>query len=99
MSFIFLAVEFLRDTGSLTHISDHTYQLTSLYFLDPAWLCDVLLAVVNFKHSNVQSQDGMVMKKDLKKLCADSGFGDNRFEEYLHLLGRFEIALAVTDHR
>ena len=100
LHFIFIVVRFLRDTGSLIHVSDHTYQLTNLYFLNPSWLCDVLLEVVRFKHQNTSNiQDGMVLREELRKLCIESGFGDSRFEEYLQLLGRFEIALEAGENR
>ena len=86
---------FLRDSGSLVHVGDHTYGLTNLYFLDPAWLCTVLLAVVKLKDTT-QMNDCMVTNKTLQNLCEESGFGKDMFEEYIQLLARFEIALPAS---
>ena len=95
---LIIAVSFLQDAGSLIHVSDHTYRLTNVYFLDPAWLCSVLYAVVQL-HDDYYLQDGMIPKSRLEELCEKSGFGRERFEEYLQLLMRFEIALPVGLNR
>ncbi len=57
------------------------------------------MAVVTLKHEGGYLKDGMVLRRNLKKLCAESGFGENRFDEYLQLLGRFEIAFPATANR
>ena len=92
---------FLRDSGSLVHVSDHTFGLTNLYFLDPAWICSVLLAVVKLKDNTTFSTlgEGMVTISTLQELCEESGFGSNKFDEYIQLLTRFEIALPASLNR
>ena len=93
------AVQFLQDTGNLIHVSDHTHILTDLYFLDPAWLCDVLLAVIQAqKHHETHRSGHMVRREHLEKICVESGFENDWFEEYLELLGRFDIALPAGDN-
>ena len=95
---VILVVAFLQDSGSLIHVSDHTYRLTNVYFLDPAWLCSVLFAVVQL-HDDFYLENGIVPKSRLEELCQKSGFGRNRLEEYLQLLMRFEIALPIGLNR
>ena len=90
-------VRFLRESGSLIHVSDHTYRLTNLYFLDPNWLCDVLQKPLQHESNEVDIQS--VPKWKLEKCCRDSGFGEDRFKEYLELLGRFEIAIPASSDR
>ena len=41
----FSVTKFLVETGSLLHYSDQLGALNTLYFLDPAWLCDILVKV------------------------------------------------------
>ena len=41
----FTVTKFLIETGSLLHYSDQLGALNTLYFLDPAWLCDILVKV------------------------------------------------------
>ena len=85
------------------NVSDHTFRLRSLYFLDPNWLCSILLSPINTKTKTEFSRQGTrsrrVPKEDLKICCRKSGFGEGRFEEYLELLGRFEIAIPATPDR
>ena len=91
-------MQFLQDTGTLIHVSDHTSQLTDLYFLDPAWLCDMLLAVIQIQNPHETRHSGhMVKREHLEKICVESGFENYWFEEYLQLLGRFDIALPAGD--
>ena len=83
----------------MIRVSDHTYQLTNFYFLDPAWFCDVILAVLQIQNTDDIHQGGnMVRREHLEKLCVESGFGIQWFEEYLQLLSRFEIVLSAGDN-
>ncbi|XP_072050182.1 leucine-rich repeat serine/threonine-protein kinase 1-like [Amphiura filiformis] len=95
-------IDFLREAGSLIHVSDHTYRLTSLYFLDPNWLCKVLLSPIepNTKKALDRQRHRTrrigVPRDELQICCQSTGFGEERFEEFLELLGRFEIAILET---
>ncbi|XP_022111025.1 leucine-rich repeat serine/threonine-protein kinase 1-like isoform X2 [Acanthaster planci] len=88
------AAEFLSTCGSLVHFSDHLQGLTSLYFLDPVWLYNILISVANINPSFVR--EGRVHRSSLEELFQESGFGEGRFEEYLQLLQRFEIVLPIS---
>ena len=92
--FCFVVVEFLRESGGLIHISDHTYRLTNVYFFDPNWICQILYAVVNRRGSSHS-----VNKKELRNLVSQFGFNDSQFEDFLQLLGRFEIVLKAGEDR
>ena len=41
-----LVTKFLVESGYLLHFADHLGALDSVYFLDPAWLCDILVHVL-----------------------------------------------------
>ncbi|XP_072050180.1 leucine-rich repeat serine/threonine-protein kinase 1-like [Amphiura filiformis] len=84
---------FLRESGSLIHVSDHTYGLNNLYFLDPNWLCKLLLSVINLEMGR-ETTTAKVKRKELMKLCKEFGFG-NSFKEYQDILSRFDIAVQI----
>ena len=75
-------------------VNDHTYRLTRLYFLDPSWLFDALNDVIGMENSN-----GIVPTSRLRDLGERNGFMGERFEDYLKLLARFEIALPYPGGR
>ncbi|XP_064619851.1 leucine-rich repeat serine/threonine-protein kinase 1-like isoform X2 [Lineus longissimus] len=90
--------KFLHETGILLHYSDQHRALNSLYFIDPSWLCDMLAAVINFE--NVQN--GMLRLSKVKSALTkadEKRFPQTLFQEYLHLLERFDIGLQLDDER
>ncbi|XP_038067103.1 leucine-rich repeat serine/threonine-protein kinase 1-like [Patiria miniata] len=88
------AAEFLSISGTLVHFSDHLQGLTSLYFLDPVWLYDILSNVANINSSYVK--EGRIHRSSLEEQFKKSGFGEGRFEEYQQLLQRLEIVLPIS---
>ena len=50
------ACQFLHDNGILLHYDDPS--LSSLYFLDPQWLCDMMAHVVAIRDVNPFVQNG-----------------------------------------
>ena len=46
------ATLFLTDVGSLLHYNDRRHNLHELYFVDPRWLCDMMVTIVTVKERN-----------------------------------------------
>ena len=53
------ACQFLHDNGILLHYDDPS--LSSLYFLDPQWLCDMMAHVVAIRDVNPFVQNGELL--------------------------------------
>ncbi|XP_060064083.1 leucine-rich repeat serine/threonine-protein kinase 1-like [Ylistrum balloti] len=95
--------QFLVETGSLLHYSDQLRGLSTLYILDPSWLCDLLAKVLTDDYNGIDGQigrDGKISVADVtKRYMDDPSFPDEYIGQYLQLLERFEIALSVDDGR
>ncbi|XP_038074854.1 leucine-rich repeat serine/threonine-protein kinase 1-like [Patiria miniata] len=89
------AIEFLSTSGTLVHFNDHLHGLTSLYFIDPVWMYNILINVADVNSSFVK--EGRIPRTILEqKLFRNSGFGKGRFEEYLQLLQRLDIVQQIS---
>ena len=86
---------FLINAGALLHYDDHSNNLHELYFIDPAWLCDMMSSIVAVKHKNPYVRDGILLIENIPFLLRDERFHSKYFAQYLTLLDRFEIALAI----
>ena len=93
------ATLFLMDVGSLLHYDDHGHNLHELYFIDPRWLCEMMSKVVAIKERNPFIKSGILYSKDIPMLFKDKQFPWQYFEQYLTLLGRFDIALPLDNQR
>lgn len=62
---LFQAVRFLHNLGSLLHYQDLSYKLSDLYFLDPDWLCQLLVQIINLKELALYVDDNGV-----KNICS-----------------------------
>ena len=91
------ATLFLTDVGSLLHFDDRSHNLHKLYFIDPRWLCDMMLKVVTIKERNPFVKKGILYSKHIPFLFKDDVFPWKYFEQYLTLLDRFEIALLLDN--
>ena len=90
------AVLFLTDIGALLHYDDRSHNLNELYFVDPRWLCDMMANIVE---KNPFLRRGILHSKDIPFLLRDKRFPWDRYEQYLALLDRFEIALPLDNKR
>lgn len=95
-SYGYTAASFLHENGVLLHYNDHLRGLNNLYFIDPAWLADMLAAVItvpqrqNFVHNGILKESSVAfIFKDSKR------FPPEFLPQYLQLLERFEIALSL----
>ncbi|XP_072039569.1 leucine-rich repeat serine/threonine-protein kinase 1-like [Amphiura filiformis] len=95
------AVQYLQDCGRVLCVTDHTYRLTRLYFLDPSWLCDALMDAMHVKNSSYEQElpEGIVATERLKAIGKQHGFSEDTVEDYLQLLARFEIAFPHSEGR
>ena len=93
------AVLFLTDIGALLHYDDRSHNLNELYFVDPRWLCDMMAKVVTIKEENPSLRKGIIHSKDIPILFKDDRFPWKRYDQFLALLDRFEIALPLDDKR
>ena len=93
------ATLFLTDIGALLHYDDISHNLNELYFVDPRWLCDMMAKVVTVREKNPFLREGFLQIKDIPFLFRDKRFPLDRYEQYLALLDRFEIALPLDNKR
>ena len=90
------AVHFLHAVGALLHYDDRKNKLDKLYFVDPAWLCDLMsTTVVTAKIKNPDVKQAILRSKDFSLLFKDKRFPTKYFQQYLTLLSKFEIALPL----
>ena len=85
---------FLNNVGTLLHYDDCSHNLDELYFIDPRWLCDMMAKIVK----NPFIVDGILPTMSIPFLFRDDLFPWQCFEQFLTLLDRFEIALALDKH-
>ncbi|XP_071489110.1 leucine-rich repeat serine/threonine-protein kinase 1-like [Diadema antillarum] len=88
------AVDFLHEIGCIVHFTDHMSSLSDLYFIDPVWLAGTLQRVSMV--STNRMKDGKVHLDTLRELSRESDIHDNRFDQYLQLLARFEIVVPIS---
>ena len=92
------AAQFLHDNGVLLHYNDHLRGLNNLYFIDPAWLCDMLAEVITVPEKNAFARNGILADANVAFLFKDTRkFPPQYLNQYLQLLERFEIALSLGD--
>lgn len=92
------AAQFLHDNGILLHYNDHLRGLNNLYFIDPAWLCDMLAEVITVPEKNAFARNGILADANVAFLFKDTRkFPPQYLNQYLQLLERFEIALSLGD--
>ncbi|XP_033109441.1 leucine-rich repeat serine/threonine-protein kinase 1-like [Anneissia japonica] len=91
------AVQFLCDTGTVLHYHDNLNSMDTVYFLSPAWLCKMLSIVL--KIPSDMFQNGKVKIEVVKEKYHNSEENDDWFEQYLHLLAKFEIAIKIDERR
>ena len=90
------AISFLHEIGSIVHFTDHLHGLNDLYFIDPVWLACTLQRVTTLPPSKLKG--GKVHVETLRDLSKDSRIGEDKFEQYLQLLARFEIVVPISHH-
>ena len=98
ISSLLTAAQFLHDNGVLLHYNDHLRGLNNLYFIDPAWLCDMLAEVITVPEKNAFARNGILADANVAFLFKDTRkFPPQYLKQYLQLLERFEIALSLGD--
>ncbi|XP_041464430.1 leucine-rich repeat serine/threonine-protein kinase 1-like isoform X2 [Lytechinus variegatus] len=90
------AISFLHEIGSIVHFTDHLNGLNDLYFIDPVWLACTLQRVTALPAGSLKG--GKVHVQTLRELSKKSRIGEDKFEQYLQLLARFEIVVPISHH-
>ena len=92
------ATLFLTDVGSLLHYDERRHNLHELYFVDPHWLGDLMAKIAVTIGPFVKN--GILYFEDIPMLFkSDKRFPWQYFKQFLTLLDRFEIALALDNRR
>ena len=89
---------FLTETGSLLHYDERGHGLYELYFIDPAWLYEVTCDTV-IKGKSRTIENGILLSKDFGSIMHGRLFPVKHVEQYITLLDRFEIILALDNRR
>eukprot|EP00057_Strongylocentrotus_purpuratus_P022734 XP_011677208.1 PREDICTED: leucine-rich repeat serine/threonine-protein kinase 1-like [Strongylocentrotus purpuratus] len=90
------AILFLHEIGSIVHFTDHLNGLNDLYFIDPVWLACTLQRVTALPIGSLKG--GKVHVETLRELSKKSFIEEDKFEQYLQLLARFEIVVPISHH-
>ena len=90
------AILFLHEIGSIVHFTDHLNGLNDLYFIDPVWLACTLQRVTALPIGSLKG--GKVHVETLRELSKKSSIEEDKFEQYLQLLARFEIVVPISHH-
>lgn len=61
----------------LLHYNDQLRGLNHLYFIDPAWVCDLIATLVTVRERNPFIVNGVMKKKDLQLVLRDPKFPQN----------------------
>ena len=89
---------FLTETGSLLHYDEHGHSLHELCFVDPAWLYEIICDTV-IKGKSKTVENGILLSEDFYSIMHDRLFPMKYVEQYVALLDRFEISLALDNRR
>lgn len=88
---------FLTETGSLLHYDERGHGLHELYFVNPAWLYETICDTV-IKGKRRSIENGILLSEDFAAMHGRM-FPVKYVEQYIALLDRFEIALALDNRR
>ena len=90
-----LAARFLHENGVLLHFEEQLNALNDIYFVDPAWLCDLLAEVVTVRERQSFIRGGLLRRKDVDFIFSQRRHEAAFIPQYLQLLEHFEIALSL----
>ncbi|XP_028406855.1 leucine-rich repeat serine/threonine-protein kinase 1-like [Dendronephthya gigantea] len=96
---LILAARFLHENGVILHYNDRSRGLDKLYFIEPGWLCKIMAFLVTVKETNAFVKGGIMEKSNVNLLLKDPRLPPEFMEQYIQLMERFEVALALDDHR
>ncbi|XP_041059459.1 leucine-rich repeat serine/threonine-protein kinase 2 isoform X1 [Carcharodon carcharias] len=95
------AVHFLNESGVLLHFHDPALHLRDLYFVDPQWLCKMMVQIVTVKAASFPKHPcGIIYRSDVEKyLSQQNSFPQNYMSQYIKLLEKFQIALPLGEEQ
>ena len=93
------ATHYLLSVGAILHYDDSNCRLDKLYFLDPCWLCDAILKVVEDCEAHFFTSRGIINTSQISVLFDAERFPWKYFRQFLVLLDKFEIAMYTDSQR
>ena len=90
---LLVALEFLRDVGSVIFFRSAISETPDFIIIDPSWLASVLSSVITFKHTWVK--DGILEHSNLVRIWED--YPENLHKTFLELMEKFEIMYRMRD--
>ena len=88
---------FLTEIGLLLHYDERGHGLNELYFIDPAWLYEIIADTV-IKGRSKALRNGVLLSEDFNVIMQEL-FPRKYMEQYIALLDTFEIALPLDSRR
>ena len=93
---VLLATRFLHENGVLLHFEEQLNGLNQLYFIDCAWLCDLLAEVITVREKHSFIRDGLLHLDKVGFIFSSRRFPRELIPQYLQLLEKFEIAMMLS---
>ena len=85
---------FLVNSGAILHYNDPSHHLNELYFINPGWLCSIMINFFSAMDADPCIREGILLMKD-KFIIIEDKFPKKYIDHFLTLLDRFEIALVL----
>ncbi|KAK3715077.1 hypothetical protein QZH41_012136, partial [Actinostola sp. cb2023] len=90
---------FLHERGILMHYDDPNQDLQDYYFIDPAWLCDLMARIVTLKEANPHIINGILFRDKFEFIFRSERFPYEYYPQFVRLLNRFQIACSLDENR
>ncbi|XP_032226652.2 leucine-rich repeat serine/threonine-protein kinase 2 isoform X2 [Nematostella vectensis] len=91
--------KFLHERGIVMHYDDPNQDLQDYYFIDPAWLCDLMARIVTLPIANPHFKEGILSKDKFEFIFRDETFPYEYYTQFVRLLNRFQIACSLDENR
>ena len=88
---------FLAHHSSLIHCDDCGHNLHEIYFIDPQWLCEMMVKVIDVTERNLSVKKGILHSNAVLTLFKNNKFIWKYIEQFIAFLVHFEIALPLNN--
>ncbi|XP_065061077.1 leucine-rich repeat serine/threonine-protein kinase 2-like [Rhopilema esculentum] len=82
----------LHEIGIVLHYEDPCSNLGDMYFINPSWLCQLIVRMISDKCEN---SHGILHCKDLECLLSNNSL----YVNLTRLIHRFQVACSISEHR
>ena len=94
-----LACEFLYDVGVIVRHSSSQPGFSDLFFLNPQWLSDTLVAIISTCKEKVEENVGTISRSLLLKVLEESQVPSQYHQEFISLMERHNLVVALDMDR